>query len=172
MTRQGHADALARAACEVRPSYVSASAACSRYFMLVEGLSVAGSHPMDPDDVIKGTRTSTDKETLLEMLDIGNALHKAGVVEGELAWHLLRVEFTRPDLPIGGPARGRNKLSELRREYPRAASLNESEYLSRLAEVMRRVRAELEYRRWIPTRPTSQRTQQSHPNPSSVSGRS
>ena len=146
------------------PHYSSAWAACSRYFLLVEGLGVAGSHPMDPDQVLKGTRTSTDKATLLEMLDLGNALHRAGVVEGDIEWHLLCVEFTRSDIPISGPIGGRNKLTVLRAVCPAAKSLNETRYLDRLADIMRDVRDELEHRRWIPIqqRRSSPPTSQSH----------
>lgn len=139
-----------KATIAARPSYTSAYAACARYFLLREGLGAAGSKPMNPDDVIQGTRMSGDNPTLLELLDLARALHKAGVVEGEPSWHLLCVEFTRPDLPIAGAPGGRNKLALLRESGTR---ITETEYLVRLSAVMRDVREELESRRWVPRTP-------------------
>ena len=152
--------------------YFSESSALSRFFLLREGLAVAGSQPMNPDDCIKGTRMSTDRAAMLELLDLGSAIAATGIdarhvstrrlydrklkssydycVYADERFAVMEIEYTLCHLPVEGPRFGANKCEETRRRCERTSVINGQAYMRVLNAAKDLVRQELESRCWIP----------------------
>jgi len=122
--------------------YPGPSAALYRYFELYHALKSPGSHPMNPDDTSKPTRTSGDNASWIEWQDLQKLMN---AVSGD-QWWALYFEYSLQTAPIEGPRYGRNKLEGMRQVCGRG--MTSDDYILLVRDGVRLVVANLALLGW------------------------
>jgi len=127
-------------------NYPSVGVALRRYHELCLNRRAAGSHPLSPDDCIKGTRLSGDSANEIEYLDLEKCM---SCLTYEERWALY-VEYLGSTFEVEGPRYGENKLEALRLLF--GMRVSGDRYVQLVRDGTDRVKQELEAVGWIPSK--------------------
>lgn len=152
--------------CRTDYDYPSSHFAIQRYFWLLLAFrSPTRSMPMDPDDLISGTKIGSDSDGMIELQDLALVMGCLTPVEKEV----LKVEYTLPTIPIDGVKDGSNKCDAVFRLC--GERLHGRRFLKIASEASKKIREELEDRSWIPKRRMFVTTDQLSPMSTSMRSR-